>query len=76
MRLFREHPDVLADYRSRFRYMLVDEYQDTNTVQYQWLKLLALGSDGADAAFLPPRGGGAPKGRRGGAPIADASIEA
>ncbi len=45
VRLFRERPDVLADYRSRFRYMLVDEYQDTNTVQYQWLKLLALGSE-------------------------------
>ncbi len=45
VRLFREHPDVLADYRSRFRYILVDEYQDTNTVQYLWLKLLALGRE-------------------------------
>ena len=48
VRLFREHPDVLADYRSRFRFMLVDEYQDTNTVQYQWLKLLALGREGGN----------------------------
>ncbi len=45
VRLFRERPDVLAEYRRRFRYLLVDEYQDTNTVQYQWLKLLALGSE-------------------------------
>ena len=30
LRLFREHPDVLADYQRRFRYILVDEYQDTN----------------------------------------------
>jgi DNA helicase-2/ATP-dependent DNA helicase PcrA len=50
VRLFREHPDVLADYRARFRYMLVDEYQDTNVVQYQWLKLLALGTDSPSAA--------------------------
>ncbi len=41
--ILREHPDVLADYRDRFRYILVDEYQDTNTVQYLWLKLLAGG---------------------------------
>ena len=44
LRLFREHPDVLADYQRRFRYILVDEYQDTNVVQYQWLRLLAQGS--------------------------------
>ena len=41
LRLFREHQDVLADYQRRFRYILVDEYQDTNVVQYQWLRLLA-----------------------------------
>ena len=35
------HPDVLADYHRRFRYILVDEYQDTNVVQYLWLRLLA-----------------------------------
>jgi DNA helicase-2/ATP-dependent DNA helicase PcrA len=44
LRLFLEHPDVLADYQRRFRYMLVDEYQDTNIAQYLWLKLLAQGS--------------------------------
>ncbi|MCH8615763.1 UvrD-helicase domain-containing protein [Sphingomonas sp. SM33] len=39
--IFREHPDVLESYRDRFRYILVDEYQDTNQSQYAWLKLLA-----------------------------------
>jgi DNA helicase-2/ATP-dependent DNA helicase PcrA len=44
LRLFRERPDVLADYQRRFRYMLVDEYQDTNVAQYLWLRLLAQGN--------------------------------
>jgi DNA helicase-2/ATP-dependent DNA helicase PcrA len=39
--IFRSHPDVLGTYRDRFRYILVDEYQDTNQAQYEWLKLLA-----------------------------------
>ena len=43
LRLFQNNPDVLADYQSRFRYMLVDEYQDTNVAQYLWLRLLAGG---------------------------------
>jgi len=43
LRLFREHEDVLADYQRRFKYMLVDEYQDTNVAQYLWLRLLAQG---------------------------------
>jgi DNA helicase-2/ATP-dependent DNA helicase PcrA len=41
LRIFRQHHDVLADYQRRFRYMLVDEYQDTNVAQYLWLRLLA-----------------------------------
>ncbi|MEZ5870630.1 MAG: UvrD-helicase domain-containing protein [Nitratireductor sp.] len=41
IRLFRENPDVLADYQQRFKYILVDEYQDTNVAQYMWLRLLA-----------------------------------
>jgi DNA helicase II / ATP-dependent DNA helicase PcrA len=41
IRIFREHHDVLADYHRRFRYILVDEYQDTNTAQYMWLRLIA-----------------------------------
>ncbi len=44
LRLFLQNPDVLADYQRRFRYILVDEYQDTNIVQHLWLKLLAQGS--------------------------------
>ena len=39
--LFTRHADVLADYHQRFRYILVDEYQDTNVAQYLWLRLLA-----------------------------------
>jgi DNA helicase-2/ATP-dependent DNA helicase PcrA len=39
--LLRTHPDVLAAYQRNLRYILVDEYQDTNLVQYLWLRLLA-----------------------------------
>jgi DNA helicase-2/ATP-dependent DNA helicase PcrA len=39
--IFRAHADVLEAYRDRFKYILVDEYQDTNASQYDWLKLLA-----------------------------------
>ncbi len=39
--IFRKHRDVLGAYRERFRYILVDEYQDTNQAQYVWLRLLA-----------------------------------
>ena len=39
--ILRKHADVLDAYRERFRYLLVDEYQDTNQAQYEWLKLLA-----------------------------------
>ncbi|MGV1829838.1 UvrD-helicase domain-containing protein [Agrobacterium vitis] len=41
IRMFRANPDVLKDYHQRFRFILVDEYQDTNTAQYMWLRLLA-----------------------------------
>lgn len=41
IRILRNNPDILADYQGRFRYILVDEYQDTNTAQYLWLRLLA-----------------------------------
>lgn len=46
--LFKEHPDVLARYQRRFRYILVDEYQDTNHAQFELLHLLAFrhGEDG------------------------------
>ncbi len=41
VRLFREHPDVLARYQERYRYLHVDEFQDTNIAQYVLVKLLA-----------------------------------
>jgi len=39
-RLFENHPGVLAEYQRRWRFVLVDEYQDTNPIQYRWLRLL------------------------------------
>ena len=41
IRLFNENPDILEGFQNRFKYMLVDEYQDTNTSQYTLLKLLS-----------------------------------
>ncbi len=49
IRLFRENPDVLAQYHRQFRYMLVDEYQDSNVAQYLWLRLLAQGRPASEA---------------------------
>ncbi len=46
IRLFREHPDVLRQYQHRFKFILVDEYQDTNVAQYLWLRLLAQAPSG------------------------------
>jgi len=43
LRLFRENEAVLVEYQQRFQHILVDEYQDTNAVQYLWLRLLAQG---------------------------------
>lgn len=43
LELFKLAPDVLAYYQERFRYVLVDEYQDTNNCQYQWLLQLSAG---------------------------------
>ena len=40
MKLFSEHPDIAEKWQNRLRYLLVDEYQDTNACQYQLLKLL------------------------------------
>src|SRR5690606_22832730 len=39
--LWLQHPALLAHYQQRFRYLLVDEFQDTNTLQYAWLRVLA-----------------------------------
>lgn len=41
--IFQTHQDVLTQYQRWFRYILVDEYQDTNVAQYLWLRLLAAG---------------------------------
>jgi len=41
--LFRQNPDVLAKYQQRFRFILVDEYQDTNRAQYEIVKMLSAG---------------------------------
>ena len=43
--LFQKNPDLLAEYHAKFKYVLVDEYQDTNVAQYLWLRLLAQGSN-------------------------------
>ncbi len=42
--LFMNNPDILKRYHAKFKYILVDEYQDTNVCQYLWLRLLAQGS--------------------------------
>ena len=41
LQLFEEHPDVLSKYQTRFRYIMIDEYQDTNPIQYRLAKLLS-----------------------------------
>lgn len=41
VQIFQNHPDVLEKYQNWFKYILVDEYQDTNVAQYLWLRLLA-----------------------------------
>src|SRR5690554_1483509 len=43
--LWRDQPGLLAHYQQRFRHLLVDEFQDTNAVQYAWLRLLGQGGD-------------------------------
>jgi DNA helicase-2/ATP-dependent DNA helicase PcrA len=44
--LWRDNPSLLQHYRGRFRHVLVDEFQDTNNIQYNWMKLVA-GPEGA-----------------------------
>jgi DNA helicase II / ATP-dependent DNA helicase PcrA len=74
IRLFREHPDVLRQYQGRFKFILVDEYQDTNVAQYLWLRLLAQAPSPKPAPLTSPHvaepsplageGGIEPAGRR------------
>src|SRR5579863_3025502 len=60
IRLFREQPEVLCQYQARFKFILVDEYQDTNVAQYLWLRLLAqrTGAAAGNTNNTSPRGGG------------------
>jgi DNA helicase-2/ATP-dependent DNA helicase PcrA len=73
IRIFRDHHDVLAEYHRRFKYILVDEYQDTNTAQYLWLRLLAQrpGARPSSPAGPSPRKDGEKEdGRNADAPLA------
>src|SRR5438552_1481341 len=60
IRLFREQPEVLRQYQTRFKFILVDEYQDTNVAQYLWLRLLSQVSPKPQAApiVIPERAEG------------------
>jgi DNA helicase II / ATP-dependent DNA helicase PcrA len=58
IRLFREQPEVLRQYQARFKFVLVDEYQDTNVAQYLWLRLLAQRTTQATSAHPPLEGEG------------------
>src|ERR1700676_5464176 len=58
IRLFREHPDVLRNYQNRFKFILVDEYQDTNVAQYLWLRLLAQAPSSTSPSSSSPRSRG------------------
>jgi len=53
IRIFREHPDVLRQYQQRFKFILVDEYQDTNVAQYLWLRLLAQAPSSSSSLTSP-----------------------
>jgi DNA helicase-2/ATP-dependent DNA helicase PcrA len=71
IRLFREQGEVLRQYQGRFKFILVDEYQDTNVAQYLWLRLLAQSTSATSAsaqavipAPSPQRGEGRDEGAR------------
>ncbi len=53
IRLFREQSEVLRQYQARFKFILVDEYQDTNVAQYLWLRLLAQRTSGMSGKPAP-----------------------
>ncbi|ULK99887.1 UvrD-helicase domain-containing protein [Bradyrhizobium sp. I71] len=55
IRIFREHPDILRQYQQRFKYILVDEYQDTNVAQYLWLRLLSQAPAKPASTVIPGR---------------------
>ncbi|MCK1756635.1 UvrD-helicase domain-containing protein [Bradyrhizobium sp. 137] len=54
IRIFREQPDILRQYQQRFKFILVDEYQDTNVAQYLWLRLLSQ-APASTKAVIPGR---------------------
>ena len=54
IRLFREQPEVLRQYQTRYKFILVDEYQDTNVAQYLWLRLLAQRTAAASNVITHP----------------------
>ncbi len=54
IRLFKENPAVLAEYNHKFKYILVDEYQDTNVAQYMWLRLLAQNNQASSSPHPEP----------------------
>ena len=56
IRLFREQPEVLRQYQGRFKFILVDEYQDTNVAQYLWLRLLAQRTSAATTTVMFQKG--------------------
>ncbi len=68
IRIFRANPDVLKDYHKRFKYILVDEYQDTNTAQYMWLRLLAQRPTSPWMGEVAPRSGAGGGGSAGASP--------
>src|SRR5689334_24118125 len=74
-RLLREHPDVLRQYQNRFKFILVDEYQDTNVAQYLWLRLLSQPPSQSRPAPLPTVIPG-PLDEAEGAPEPDAALPA
>jgi DNA helicase-2/ATP-dependent DNA helicase PcrA len=62
LQLFRQHPEVLDRYRSRFKHVLVDEFQDVSPAQYDILRMLVLGSSsgfdvGRGSEYGPESGG-------------------
>src|SRR5438874_2474016 len=52
--LWRDNPSLLSHYRRRFQHVLVDEFQDTNAIQYEWMRLLAPPQAGAASAATGP----------------------
>ena len=54
--LLRDNRPIREHYQRRFRYILIDEFQDTNKLQYAWIKMLSGGGGGSEAAYAGPGG--------------------